>query len=115
MWVARLQHAVCSMQFAWGLQQGCKVVTWLRMFNGNALQHESMYMTSTNPNAMLNCCVRVAKDWVPGHVCLLAAAGKLTVTYVVDGYTCRKHLDPWSEQIRLTELPEEPWAGASTF
>ncbi|CAE7276491.1 CAPN13, partial [Symbiodinium necroappetens] len=38
--------------------------------------------------------------WVPGKVWLFASAGKITVTYTVNGHRCRKHLYPWTQQIR---------------
>ncbi|CAE7948195.1 ANK2, partial [Symbiodinium sp. KB8] len=38
--------------------------------------------------------------WVPGKVWLFASAGKITVTYAVNGHRCRKHLYPWTQQIR---------------
>ena len=41
--------------------------------------------------------------WVPGRVWLFASAGKITVTYTVNGHRCRKHLDPWTQQIRSVE------------
>ena len=45
--------------------------------------------------------------WVPAKVWLFASAGKITVTYTINGRRCRKHLDPWTQQIRsLGELQE---------
>ena len=38
--------------------------------------------------------------WVPGKVWLFASAGRITVTYTIKGQRCRKHLLPWTQQIR---------------
>ena len=45
--------------------------------------------------------------WVPGKVWLFASAGKITVTYMVNGQRCRKHLEPWTQMIRSVAQLQE--------
>jgi len=42
-----------------------------------------------------------ANAWLPARVSLLAAPGKITVCYSIQGKKCRKHLSPFTQMIRL--------------
>eukprot|EP00435_Cladocopium_sp_Y103_P072755 s102_g41.t1 len=48
-----------------------------------------------------------AKAWLPGRVALLAAPGKITVCYSLEGKKCRKHLSPFTQMIRVEDRIEE--------
>jgi len=48
-----------------------------------------------------------AKAWLPGRVSLLAAPGKITVCYSLEGKKCRKHLSPFTQMIRVEDRIEE--------
>ncbi|CAK9023230.1 Calpain-13 [Durusdinium trenchii] len=50
---------------------------------------------------------QTANAWLHAHVSLLAATGKITVCYSIQGKKCRKHLSPFTKQIRVEDEAEE--------